>query len=106
MFVSIVAVVALMVARVTTARETAILLHVVRFACSVLGHRYRFSAEAAVMRWRCERCNLGGEKHYATAAEAARYARAFDREDREDLGRRAPLVALFPLRIWRAWRTR
>jgi hypothetical protein len=34
-------------------------------------------------------------------AEAARYAAAFDREDRRDLGKRAPLVALFPLRLSR-----
>jgi hypothetical protein len=38
--------------------------------------------------------------------EAARYAAAFDREDRRDLGRRAPLVALLPLRLRRAWRDR
>jgi hypothetical protein len=31
-------------------------------------------------------------------------AAAFDREDREDVGRRAPLVAGLPLRIWRAVR--
>ena len=30
----------------------------------------------------------------------------FDREDREDLGRRAPLVGLFPLRLMRALRIR
>jgi hypothetical protein len=49
---------------------------------------------------------IGGSKAYASAAEAEGYARAFDREDRSDLGRRAPLVALLPLRIWRAWRDR
>jgi hypothetical protein len=43
---------------------------------------------------------------YASADDAARYARAFDREDSEDLGRRAPLVGLFPLRILRAVRRR
>lgn len=70
--------------------------------CRLTGHRYRFAAEGATMRWRCGRCGAaGGEKRYASAEEAARYARAFDREDRDDLGRRAPLVALFPLRVAR-----
>jgi hypothetical protein len=54
------------------------------------------------MSWHCERCGGGaGEKRYASPADAARYAAAFDREDREDLGRRAPLVGLLPLRVWR-----
>ncbi len=56
------------------------------------------------MRWRCQRgCGWDGEKRYASDAEAAHFARAFDRED---LGRRAPLVGLFRLRIWRALRRR
>jgi hypothetical protein len=59
------------------------------------------------MRWSCARgCGAGGEKRYPSADEAARYARAFDREDRDDLGRRAPLVGLFPLRLLRALRER
>lgn len=59
------------------------------------------------MVWECERCGKrGGSKTYASAAEAQRYARALDREDRADLGRRAPLVGLLPLRIWRLWRDR
>lgn len=59
------------------------------------------------MVWECARCGAaGGEKTYGSADEAARYARAFDREDRDDLGRRAPLVGLLPLRLWRAWRDR
>jgi hypothetical protein len=75
--------------------------------CQVLGHRFRFSSEGETMRWRCQRgCGAGGAKRYASAADAARYARAFDREDREDIGRRAPLVGLFPLRILRAVRNR
>ena len=54
------------------------------------------------MRWRCERgCGEEGSKSYATDRDAYRYARAFDREDRDDLGRRAPLLGMFPLRIWR-----
>jgi hypothetical protein len=76
-------------------------------ACRLFGHRQRFAAEGATMRWACERCGgAAGEKAYATAADAARFAAAFDREDRGDLGRRAPLVGLLPLRLWRAWRDR
>jgi hypothetical protein len=74
-------------------------------ACRVFGHRYRFTSEGPTMRWQCGRCGAaGGEKAYPTAAEAERFARAFDREDREDLGRRAPLIGLLPLRIARALR--
>jgi hypothetical protein len=71
-------------------------------ACRLVGHRFRFSADGSTMRWSCERdCGAGGEKTYASAADAARYARALDREDRDELGRRAPLIGLLPLRI--AW---
>jgi hypothetical protein len=70
-------------------------------ACRVFGHRYRFTAEGPTMRWTCERgCGAGGSKEYATAAEASSYAAAFDREDRDELGRRAPFLGMFPLRIW------
>ena len=73
--------------------------------CRIFGHRYRFEAEGRTMHWTCERgCGAGGEKVYASAADARRYARAFDREDRADIGRRAPLIGLLPLRIWRALR--
>ena len=73
--------------------------------CTILGHRYRFAASGEVMTWSCGRCgHEGGRKRYPTAADAARYAAAFDREDRDDLGRRAPLVGLLPLRIARALR--
>jgi hypothetical protein len=73
--------------------------------CRVLGHRFRFSSAGETMHWTCPRgCGAGGSKRYASAADAARYAAAFDREDREDLGRRAPLVAGLPLRVWRAVR--
>ncbi|MBO0776277.1 MAG: hypothetical protein J2P34_08165 [Actinobacteria bacterium] len=68
----------------------------------MFGHRYRFTADGTVMTWHCQRgCGAGGRKTYASAAEAGRFAAAFDREDRDDLGRRAPLVALLPLRAWR-----
>ncbi len=75
--------------------------------CRLLGHRPRFSAIGATMRWECERrCGQSGSKQYATAEDAARYARGLNREDRTDLGRRAPLVGLLPLRLMRAWRRR
>lgn len=77
--------------------------------CRLTGHRFRFTTDGATMTWRCARdCGAGGAKRYATAADAARYARAFDREDSTDIGRRAPLVGLLPLRLARAirkWRT-
>jgi hypothetical protein len=73
--------------------------------CRIFGHRYRFTSVGATMRWDCARaCGAGGEKRYASEDDARRYAAAFDREDREDLGRRAPLVAGLPLRIARALR--
>jgi hypothetical protein len=59
------------------------------------------------MRWACDRgCGAGGSKRYATAREAHMYARAFEREDRDDLGRRAPLFGLLPLRLLRRLRGR
>jgi hypothetical protein len=75
--------------------------------CRLLGHRFRFAATGELMRWTCQRgCGAGGSKRYPTAEAAARYASALDHEDREDLGRRAPLVAGLPLRIARAVRGR
>jgi hypothetical protein len=69
--------------------------------CRVLGHRFRFSSDDRTMHWRCARgCGAGGSKRYASADDAALFARAFDREDRDDLGRRAPL-GLLPLRLLR-----
>ena len=65
--------------------------------CRLLGHAYRFEAVGATMRWACERCGEeGGSKTNATAADAQRYARAFDRRDAEDVGKR-PLLSLLPL---------
>jgi hypothetical protein len=44
------------------------------------------------MSWWCERdCGFGGKKRYGSAEDASRYALALDREDRNDLGLRAPL---------------
>jgi hypothetical protein len=77
------------------------------FACRVFGHRYRFRAEGATMRWTCERgCGAGDSKEYASAAEASTFAAAFDREDRDELGRRAPILGMFPLRLWHSLRRR
>ena len=57
--------------------------------CRLLGHRYRFTAEGALMRWDCARCGTpGGSKTYPSPEQAARYASAFDAEDPDDLGRR------------------
>jgi len=65
--------------------------------CRVLGHDYRFTTEGRTMRWACERCGEpGGSKDYASPAEAARYARALDRRDAEDVGKR-PMLSLLPL---------
>jgi hypothetical protein len=73
----------------------------VSFACRMLGHRPRFWAEDETLHWRCEReCGAEGEKRYASAAEARRYAAVLDREDSDELGRRAPL-SLLPLRFAR-----
>jgi hypothetical protein len=59
------------------------------------------------MYWTCQRgCGAGGSKDYASAEDAARYARGLDREDRDAAGRRAPLFGLFPLRLLRAFRHR
>jgi hypothetical protein len=61
----------------------------------------RFWADGEVMYWQCERCGEGGRKSYASAADAQRYARALDREDSEDIGKRAPLIGMLPLRLAR-----
>jgi hypothetical protein len=53
------------------------------------------------MRWACARdCGAGGEKTYDSAERAAHFAQAFDREDRDDVGRR-PLLSLLPLGLAR-----
>ena len=64
--------------------------------CRLLGHAHRFEAQGRTMRWTCERCGEGGSKTYATPADAARYARAFDRRDADGVGKR-PLLSLLPL---------
>ena len=69
--------------------------------CRLLGHAYRFEADGATMRWACERCGEhGGSKTYESEADARRYARALDRRDAEDVGKR-PLLSLLPLLLAR-----
>lgn len=74
------------------------------WTCRLVGHRLRFEIEDRTMRWACERgCGrAGGAKTYPTAAQARRYAAAFDRTD--ELGTRAPMIGLLPLRLWRRLR--
>ena len=68
-------------------------------ACRVLGHRPRYRAEAATMRWECARgCGMTGSKCYPTAEHAGRFAAALNRVDRAALGRR-PLLSLMPLAL-------
>jgi hypothetical protein len=75
--------------------------------CRVLGHRYRFMATGSTLSWSCERaCGAGGSKEYASEADASRYARAFDREDRAGRAGHAPPLGMFPLWIVRAIRAR
>ena len=58
------------------------------------------------MRWECSRnCGANGSKMYASPAAASRFATAFQRRDNEDLGRRAPLLGLLPLRIFHRLRS-
>ena len=63
------------------------------------------TARPHALALRARSCGAVGAKRYPPAEAAARYARAFDREDGRDLGRRAP-VGLLPMRLWHAWRRR
>ncbi len=74
--------------------------------CRLLGHDFDFRAEGELMRWSCTRCSAEGAKLYPSSGEAERMARALDVRGNEDLGRRAPLIGLLPLRLWRGWRRR
>lgn len=77
------------------------------FRCTLFGHHFRFAADGNVMRWQCTRdCGASGLKVYPGSEDAARYANALDRENTSALGRRAPLVGLFPLRLFRTLRDR
>jgi Prophage protein (DUF1660) len=75
--------------------------------CRLLGHQPLFRADGRTMRWACERCGQAeGAKEYDTTADAQRYATAFNRRDASNLGKRAPLIGLLPLRLWRMIRRR
>ena len=70
--------------------------------CGLIGHRMRFWAEGSTVRWGYERgSGEEGSKAFGSSRDANRYARAFDCEDRDDVGRRAPLMGMLPLRTWR-----
>lgn len=59
------------------------------------------------MRWECVRCGAArGAKTYASEADARRFAAAFNKRDTDDMGKRAPLLGLLPLRLWRMVRRR
>ena len=74
-------------------------------SCTVFGHRPAFQADGRTMRWACDRCGQdAGVKQYDTEEDAHRYAEAFNRRDTDDLGKRAPLIGLLPLRLWRRFR--
>lgn len=74
--------------------------------CRLFGHDYSFRADGRTMVWECSRgCGVGGAKEYAAATDAARFAGAFDKRPGDDLGRRAPLIGLFPLRLWHKLRS-
>lgn len=78
-----------------------------RVGCMVFGHDHTFRADGPTMRWECRRgCGAGGSKTYPSTLDAARYASAFDRRDTKDVGRRAPLIGLLPLRLWRHFQDR
>ena len=75
--------------------------------CRVLGHRLVFAADGSLLRWHCaRRCGVSGHKRYADSGRAQRYATAFNHRDADDLGSRAPLIGLLPLRLWRKLRAR
>lgn len=75
-------------------------------ACRVKGHRIRFTTEGPTMRWTCERgCGEGGEKTYDSAAEAARFAAAFDKRDSARVGDH-PTLSTLPLWLVRKLRRR
>jgi hypothetical protein len=58
--------------------------------------------------WECRRdgCDDGGSKNYANADDAARYAASFNKRDSDQMGKRAPLLGLLPLRLWHWIRNR
>ena len=76
-------------------------------SCRLLDHRHRFRSEGAATTWACERgCGPAAPRSTPRPAPAAHYAAAFDRPASGDLGRKAPLLGMFPLRVWRWLRQR
>ncbi len=73
-------------------------------ACRLLGHKFVFRAEADLMVWECSRCGAWSSKRYPTSDEAARFAKVLNVRATDELGKRAPLVGLLPLRVWRRLR--
>ena len=74
--------------------------------CKILGHDVSFAAHDKLMVWECRRgCGMGGSKTYPTSAAAARFAETFDKRDNDQLGRGAPLLGMFPLRLWHRLRS-
>jgi hypothetical protein len=74
--------------------------------CRLLGHRLRFRADGETMHWACERgCGFEGAKTYANAADAQRYAIAFDRDPLDATSRR-PMLSVLPLWLGRRLRRR
>lgn len=75
-------------------------------ACRLKGHDIRFSSDGRTLRWSCARaCGEGGEKTYGTAAEARRYAAAFDRRDSDRVGDH-PTLSTLPVWVARKLRGR
>jgi len=75
--------------------------------CRLIGHTPSFVTQGRIMTWSCRHCGLLiGEKTYETGDAARRYAAAFNHRDTDDLGQRAPLIGLLPLRLWRRIRRR
>ena len=75
-------------------------------ACRVKGHQVVFTVDGPTMRWACERgCGEGGEKTYASAAEAERYAAAFNTRD-SDKAHHHPTLSTLPLWVARKLRGR
>lgn len=73
--------------------------------CGFLGHDIEFRTRGRTLTWECSRgCGHAGSKQYTDATAATRYARALNRRDNADVGRRAPLIGLLPLRLWHRFR--
>ena len=69
--------------------------------CFIFDHDMQFEARGRRMDWSCRRgCDEGGSKVYPRPEDAARFSAAFNRRSNDDLGRRAPLIGLLPLRLW------